>query len=54
MPQNTVVQMFVDVPLKTAAVTKVKVVNLPVNMPAVTQNSMRVACNNAPKHTTVQ
>jgi hypothetical protein len=31
--------MFVDVSSKTAAVTKVKVVNLPVNMPAVTQNS---------------
>jgi hypothetical protein len=47
MPQNTVVQMFVDVLSKTAAVTKVKVVNLPVNMPAVTQNSVRVACNTA-------
>jgi hypothetical protein len=41
MPQNTIVQMFVDVSLKPAAVTKVKVVNLP----AVTQNSMRVANN---------
>jgi hypothetical protein len=50
MPQNTVVQMFVDVLLITAAVTKVKVVNLPVNMPAVTHNSMRVACNTASKH----
>jgi hypothetical protein len=46
--------MFVDVSSETAAVTTVKVANLPVNMPAVTQNSMRVACNTALKHAAVQ
>jgi hypothetical protein len=46
--------MFVDVSSGTTAVIKVKVANLPVNMPAVTQNSTRVACNTAPKHAAVQ
>jgi hypothetical protein len=54
MPWSIIVQVFVDVLSETAAVVKVKVANLPVNMPAVTQNTIRVACNNAPKHATVQ
>jgi hypothetical protein len=54
MPWCIVVQVFVDVSSETTAVAKVKVADLPVNMLAITQNTMRVACNNAPKHATVQ